>query len=94
MKKYCLVLGALILLVSSLVIIRTFISNNVSTSGIVLGSIQEQIDSYKLDNSLLSQQVYSLSSLTNIASKASKIGLTNKQEEYVLSNSYPIAVKQ
>jgi len=94
MKKYSLVLGALILTVLALIIVRTFIANNVSTSGVVLGNVQNQINAYRLKNSILSQQVYSLSALTNIAAKAEKIGYVDKTQEFVLSNSIPIAVKQ
>lgn len=94
MKKHGLILGALILIFFSLLVVRTFISNNVSTSGVALGKIQEEIDNYKIENSILSQQVYSYSSLSNIALKASQLGFVEDNQKFVLSNSVPIAVKQ
>lgn len=94
MKKPALFITVLILSILILSVVRTFISNNVSTSGVLLGKAQEQIDKYKLENTLLEEKLYTQSSLTSIAVKADKLGYTDKKTDFVLTNQYPVAFKQ
>ena len=94
MKKPALFIGFLILVILILSIVRIYISNGVSTSGIVLGKIEEETQNYKLENSLLSEKLYTLASLTEIDSKAESMGYTDKRSDYVISSQQSVALKQ
>jgi len=94
MKKPAFLLFSLTIIVVVLSIVRIYISNNVATSGVILGTIQEQIESYKLENSVISEKLFSLSSLTNISQKAYDLGYEEQNSELVLSQKLPVAIKQ
>lgn len=94
MKKPALILGTLILIVVVLSVVRIFVSNRIATSGVVLGKVTEEVSKYKLQNSILSEKLYTISSLTNIASKATDLGYTDKKTDFVLSTKLPVAIKQ
>jgi hypothetical protein len=94
MKKGVLSILALVLIVFGLSIIRIYISNQVATSGVVLGQIQQQVDSYKMENIILAENLYTKSSLTNIAEDAQKQGFVPQKTEFVLNGQVPVAYKQ
>ena len=94
MQKAVLSIGILILIVLGLSIVRIYISIQVSTSGVVLVQIQQQIDSYKMQNILLAENLYTKSSLTNIADQASKEGFIEQKADFVLNGQVPVAYKQ
>jgi hypothetical protein len=94
MKKPAFLLFSLILIIVVLFIVRIYISNNVATSGVVLGTIQVQIENYKLENSVISEKLFSLSSLTNISQKAYDLGYEEQKSELVLTRNLPVAIKQ
>lgn len=75
-------------------IIRIYISNQIATSGVVLGQVQSEIDAYKMQNILLSEKLYSLSSLANIAEEATKEGYVAQSADFVLDGQIPVAYKQ
>jgi cell division protein FtsL len=94
MKKPALIIKVLVLTVIILFIVRIFVSNKIATSGVALGKVQEEISVYKLQNTLLSEQYYEASSLTNLYQKASKLGYVQKQSDFVLNGQLPVALKQ
>lgn len=94
MKKPVLLIFSLSMLIIVLSIARIFISNNIATSGVVLGKIEEQIETYKLENSTLSEKLYSQSSLTNMAQKAYDLGYREEKSSLVLTQKLPVALKQ
>lgn len=94
MKKPALLIVFLSLIILGLALVRTNISNNVVTSGVALGKIQTEIDDYKLQNSILAEQLFGLSSLTNLAQKAYDQGYTEEESSLVLSQKLPVAIKQ
>lgn len=94
MKKPILVIAILGLIVFSLSLVRIYISNQVDTSGIVLGHVQEQIDSYKTENMLLAQKLYEETSLTNMQDKITKLGYIEAGSNVVLNGQLPVAYKQ
>lgn len=94
MKRPAQIIGILILSVIMLSTVKIYISNSVSTSGIVLGKIQEEIDNYKLANSIISEKLYSESSLTEVDLKAESLGYTDKRLDYVISSQQSVALKQ
>ena len=94
MKKPISIISLLLLTIVIMSVVRIFISNKISTSGTVLGNVQEQVAYYQLQNSLLSEKLYEVSSLTNIEEKATKLGYVEQQNEFVLNGQLPVALKQ
>lgn len=94
MKKYNLLLRTLIVLVIALGGVRLVVSNSLSTSGIALDRINEKITQYKLDNDILSEKLFSLSSLNTIASEAAKMGFVYKTDKYFFTTPGALAAKQ
>jgi len=94
MKKAILSIGILTLIVFGLSIVRIYISNQVATSGVLLGQIQEQSNSYKMENIQLAENLYTKSSLTNIADEALKDGYIEQKTDFVLNGQVPVAYKQ
>ncbi len=94
MKKPILVIGLLITLTLALSVVKIYVSNQIATSGVILGKTQEEINSYKTENILLSEKLYSASALTNIDKEASKLGFVEQKSDFVLSGKVPVAFKQ
>jgi hypothetical protein len=94
MKKPALLIMSLTILIIVLAIVRTFVANNISTSGVVLGKIEEKVEQYKLENSILAEQLYSMSSLTNISQKAYDLGYGDETSDLVLTQNKTVALKQ
>ncbi len=91
MKKSVLLIFVLILTVTVLSVIRTYVSNNIATSGVTLSLIEEEVSSLKTENAVLSQKLYESSSLANVASKASTLGFEDSQTSFVLNSGLPVA---
>lgn len=94
MKKPALIIGTLIFVVLILSIIRIFILNNISTSGVELGRAQDELNKYKFENSIIAQELYSFSSLTNVSQKAYDLGYIDSKSDFVLNKQVPVAIKQ
>lgn len=94
MKKPTFVIGFLIIAILGLSVVKTFVSNRISISGSALGAIEERINFYKIENTLLNEKLYSLSSLTNLLSQANSLGFVEEKSKFVLTNPIPIAIKQ
>ena len=95
MKKPALIITFLIVLIIVLSVINAVVHNRLSTSGVFVGELEEQISFYKTQNAILSEEFLTSSSLTNIADRASELGFTNKNQPLlVLKTSKPLAVKR
>ncbi len=94
MKKPALIITSLLLVIFTLSVVKIFVSNRIATSGVVLGKTQENLLRYGLENATLSEKLYALSSLTNIASKAYDLGYTDSKTDFVLNSQVSVAIKQ
>ncbi len=94
MKRPARIIGILVLTVIMLSTVKIYIANSVATSGIMLGKMEEEIGSLKLQNSIISEKLYSQSSLTQVYSKAQELGYTDKKSDYVISSQQSVALKQ
>lgn len=94
MKKPVILIVILILTIISLAIIRTYIANNIATSGVVLGELEQKISFMQTENALLSEKLYSQSSLANISSKAAGEGFLESKASIVVNSSLPVALKR
>jgi hypothetical protein len=70
------------------------VSNRLSTSGIVLGKIEEEIRFYKTENSSLAEEFFLVSSLNNIESRAATLGFVKEKSPLVLTSLSEVAVRQ
>lgn len=77
-----------------LILIQVVVSNSLSTTGLNLSSIDKGIEAYKKENILLKEKLLSLSSLTNIASEAARIGFVDDKSSIFVSSVVPIAKAQ
>ena len=95
MKKPALVITVLIGLIVVLSVARVVASNRLSISGVFVAELEEKISFYKTQNAILSEELLTSSSLTNIVAKAEELGFTNKDQSLlVLKTSRPLAVKR
>lgn len=94
MKIYKFILNILIVVTIILFGGRVVVLNTISTSGIALDRINDEIVNYKLQNDILSEELLTISSLTSIASEAAKMGFSYKTDKYVLTSPNTLAAKQ
>ena len=95
MKKPALIITILVGLVVVLSIARVVVYNRLSTSGVLVGELEEQISFYKTQNAILAQEVLTSSSLTSIVTRAKELGFSNKDQSLlVIKTSRPLAVKR
>ena len=74
--------------------VRVTVENSISTTGIELMKLQEEVAAYKKDNALLQEKYLANSSLINIAAKARKKGFVDSTNQVYLSAPLPLALKQ
>ena len=86
--------SALFLIIVLLSIVQVVVSNRLSTSGIILGKIEEEIRNYKTENSELAQELFLVTSLNNISSKADLLGFVKEKSSLILTTSDIVAVRQ
>lgn len=94
MKRPLLFIFFLFSIIMLLSVVQVVVSNRLSTTGLELAKMQEEIRLYKNENALLSERLLAASSLTQIASKAAELGFVEAKSPIVISAHVPIAVKQ
>jgi len=94
MKKPISLIFLVIFMIIILSIIKTVVSGRLSTSGVSLSKIEEEINNYKTQNIILREKLLTVSSLNNIVSKATLLGFVEKKSEFILSKPLPLAIKQ
>jgi hypothetical protein len=93
MKKSNFLITILLGLVIALSIGKAALHNTLSTSGIFVGKAEAEINLYKTQNAILSEELLTASSLTNIVEKAQQSGFTNENSLMVIKTSRPLAVR-
>lgn len=76
-----------------LALVRITLVNSISTTGIKLVDIQNQIDKLKKENELLKEQYLMAASYTTISAKAQKLGFTPVKSQVDLSTPKPLAIR-
>ena len=95
MKKSSLIITVLIGLIVVLSVVKAVVHNRLSTEGVFVAELEKKISFYKTQNAILSEDLLTSSSLTNIKDIASELGFINKNQSLlVLKTSRPLAVKQ
>lgn len=95
MKRGYVLVGLLLLIVIALSVVQISVSNMLSTGGIELAQVQDNIHNLQKENAILKEQIYSMASLTNIAQKADKLGYVEgvNTSTLVIANPQPLAIK-
>ena len=75
-------------------IAQVSLSNQLSTTGVELSQVQQKVDDFKRENTILEQQVLEASSFTNISDKAEKLGFVEAKTQVSLTAPLPLALKQ
>ncbi|MEX2007636.1 MAG: hypothetical protein WD992_02590 [Candidatus Levyibacteriota bacterium] len=91
MKKPALILTTLISLVLLLSIVRISVANGISTSGLELKNIEDQVAAIRKENLIIQEKLLTVSSYTQIASKAAELGFVPSKTNLVISSSVPVA---
>lgn len=94
MKRPVQIITSLVFLIIALGVVRVTVSNGLSTSGIALSLTEDSVASYKKENLILQEKLLTISSYTQIASKAGELGFVPNKTNLVISTSLPIALKQ
>ncbi len=91
MKRTKLLLGSLLCIVLSLVLTQVIASNRISTAGIELQKMQTELKNVKRENSLIREKIVTLSSLTQVASRAGELGFVEGKQRVYISEPLPLA---
>lgn len=83
-----------IFLIVLLSIAKVVTASKFSTGGVLMSKLEEEIHFYKIQNAQLLEKLLSMSSLTNIASKAAVLGFSENKSDLFVTRSLPIAIKQ
>lgn len=94
MHKPALIITSLIFVILMLVVVRISVSNRISTSGIAVAGIEDQVSAYKRENLILQEKLLTISSFTQISSRAAQFGFVPDKTNFVVSTSLPVAIKQ
>lgn len=92
MNRARIILISLYSLVAVFAIIQITASNFLATDGVNLAQIQNNISRIKKENMVLSEKVYTLSSLTEVASSAAMLGFIPEKDTLFLNTPLPVAM--
>ena len=94
MKKPIVFIFVLTFSILFLSILQVVVSNRMSTAGVSLAVLEDEIKNYRIQNALLSEKLLTIASYTHIAFTADKEGFISAKSEVILTASLPLAVKQ
>lgn len=93
MKKYIVLTGIMGAVLIILTVVQAVVANTVSTVGVDVAKIQEEIDAYKKENALLKESYLTKSSYTIIAEEVTKRGFERSTKQLSLTNTPPLAYR-
>lgn len=91
MKKHLLFFSGMGTILIVLTIVQAVIANSMSTVGVDISGMQNEILVYKKENALLKETLLTRSSLTQIASQIEKSGYETAKTQISLSSSSKLA---
>lgn len=94
MKRPIYLLTFVSITILGLGIAQVSLSNQLSTAGVELAQVQQDVDNYKRENTILEEQVLEAASFTNIAEKAEKLGYVESKSTISLNAPLPLALRQ
>lgn len=94
MKRPVAIIIFTFVIIIGLSIVQVSVSNQLSTTGTELATIEQEIDQYKRENTQLQEKVLVASSFTNISEKAKRRGFVSSKSLVYLTTPPPLALKQ
>lgn len=91
MKKTAFIVPLILLVVIGLSIVQVSVANMISTKGIELSKMEQEISEYKRQNAVMKEQILEKSSFTDVASKAGGLGFVPSKNNIYLSSPLPLA---
>lgn len=91
MKKPLFIIIGLSCVVIALAVVRITLVNSISTTGVALVDLQNQVDEYKKENKLLQERYLQAASYTNVSKKAEAQGFSQTETALNLSTPLPLA---
>lgn len=91
MKKPMYLLAFMFAIVVALSLIRISLVNSISTTGIALVDLQNQIDEVKKENEILKEQYLQAASFTSISKKAKSMGFAPAKSHLNMAAPLPLA---
>ncbi len=91
MKKSKICIGLVVITILVLSVVQVVVANRISTNGIELAKVQNEIKKIKTDNVVLKEKILQRSSFTEIASKAGELGFVKSNKNVYLSTPLPLA---
>jgi|GEM_PF-4225892 len=88
MKKLVSISVTMVLI---LTLVQVIVSNTLSTTGVKLGDMQDQISALHRENMILEEKVLKASSLSHISSQAKDMGFLFDKSTVVISDHIPLA---
>lgn len=93
MKRPKLLISLIFILIVLLSVIRVSIENSISTTGIEIAELTQELEEFKKSNFKLEEKYLALTSLTQIASKAAALGFVKEDKTISLTTPLPLAIK-
>lgn len=87
------IIQVLFLFIVMLSVVQIVVSSRLSTTGIVLGKLENSLKNYSEENEKLREKLLLSSSLTQIASSAASLGFVSEKSQIVLTGPLPIAIR-
>jgi cell division protein FtsL len=94
MKRPKLLISLIFGVILVLSVVRVSIEGNISTTGIELVRLSEEVEKYRKENMLLQEKYLVESSFTQIASKAAVIGFVDGKNTLNLTTPLSLALRQ
>lgn len=91
MKRPTLFISFLILLVIGMSIVHISVANSLSTTGSTLSKIQDDLATYKKENTLLKEKILQASALMTVSDQAEKAGYVQIKSKISISHPLPLA---
>lgn len=91
MKKPIIIIISLSCIVLALAVVRITLINSMSTTGVALVDLQNQVDEYKKENKLLQERYLQAASYTNVYKKAKAQGFSQSETALNLATPLPLA---
>ncbi|MBI2442572.1 MAG: hypothetical protein HYV40_01530 [Candidatus Levybacteria bacterium] len=94
MKKLLFLFTGLLSIIIVLTITRAVVSNTLSTSGIDLNRLDDEIHTYKRETALMEEKLLHAAAYTTLQEEAKKRGYEQATSQIILSSPIPMALNR
>lgn len=94
MKRPAFLIILIGIIIAGLTIVQINVGNQISTAGEELSKLQQQVNNYERENTVLQEKILDAESYTNISKKAEKLGYAPSISIVNLAAPLPLAMKR